>query len=381
MQELKLPRAAIQLKKLESYLKATDAKSENRTRIDWLKLSSQYFKHTGNIEKSYYYFQQYAALKDSLDIADEYLKSNDKEIAFRNNEQGLELALLSKDNDLKNFFIAGAIFIMALIAIILRVVWHNLKTSRRNVAKLSSLNQTINEQNLQMGKTLHSLEQSQEENIRLLKVVAHDLRSPVTSMLSLTSMLLSSSGVEPENREILELIKKSGNNCINLVSDLLNANDKSGDIKREPVDLAQMLNYCVAHLNNKAEEKGQEIVLQTQPCTIPGNPEKLWRAFSNLIANAIKFSPYGAIIDITLVQNSNGVLIAVKDQGIGIPDDLKEKIFTMPADSMRAGTAGEQSFGMGLSISKQIIEDHGGKLWFESQAGKGSTFFIQLMAN
>jgi signal transduction histidine kinase len=113
---------------------------------------------------------------------------------------------------------------------------------------------------------------------------------------------------------------------------------------------------------------------------LPASREKLWRVVSNLIGNAIKFSPTGASINVSMEQRAGGIRIAVKDEGIGIPPDMQEKIFDLFTEAKRPGTAGEQAFGLGLAISKQIVEAHGGRIWFESGTTKGTTFFVDLPA-
>jgi signal transduction histidine kinase len=79
-----------------------------------------------------------------------------------------------------------------------------------------------------------------------------------------------------------------------------------------------------------------------------------------------------------MVLKPHHLQIAVQDQGIGVPDEMKQEIFNMFTNAMRPGTSGEQSFGLGLAISRQIIEAHNGKIWFESAPGQGTTFFIDL---
>src|SRR6185503_7822197 len=108
------------------------------------------------------------------------------------------------------------------------------------------------------------------------------------------------------------------------------------------------------------------------------NREKIWRVISNLISNAIKFSPVDSVIKVKAIQKQGNVVIAVKDHGIGIPDNMKDKVFNMFTNAKRPGTIGEKSFGLGLSISKQIIEKHSGKIWFDSVQDKGTTFYISL---
>jgi two-component system sensor histidine kinase VicK len=133
-------------------------------------------------------------------------------------------------------------------------------------------------------------------------------------------------------------------------------------------------------LRFKAAEKGQKILLETpdkqQELLI--SREKIWRVISNLISNAIKFSPTGETITVKVTNNADAVVISVKDNGIGIPEKLQTEVFNMFTSAQRPGTDGEKSFGLGLSICRQIVEKHNGKIWLESSDGHGTTFFVSL---
>ncbi|SDT69121.1 His Kinase A (phospho-acceptor) domain-containing protein [Mucilaginibacter mallensis] len=240
------------------------------------------------------------------------------------------------------------------------------------------LNKQISEQNSNMQKTLIDLEQSQADNTRMMQIAAHDLRNPIGGITSIAALMLDDDDRSTEDRMMLELIKTSGQNSLELVSDLLQVHTKVEELKKEHVDLSLMLHYCVGLMHYKAEAKGQQLKLHTTPVTLSVNREKLWRVISNLIANAIKFSPSGADIYVDVQELNGRVLITVEDHGIGIPIEMKDKIFDMFTEAKRAGTAGEQPFGLGLAISKQIVEAHGGRIWFESKSGNGTTFFVEL---
>jgi signal transduction histidine kinase len=141
-----------------------------------------------------------------------------------------------------------------------------------------------------------------------------------------------------------------------------------------------MLSHAVELLQNKASEKNQQIVLDIsrKPERLSINREKMTRVISNLINNSIKFSPANEEIHVTAEQNNDGVIISVKDKGIGIPAELAETVFDTFTPAKRPGTSGEKSFGLGLSICRQIVEAHNGKIWFESEPGMGTTFHVQL---
>ena len=140
-----------------------------------------------------------------------------------------------------------------------------------------------------------------------------------------------------------------------------------------------MINQSIELLRFKAAEKHQEIQFKdTGPIELNIIREQIWRVLSNLITNAIKFSPDGGLIQVAVIDEGKIIKIAVADNGIGIPDNLKEAIFNMFTDAKRPGTAGERSFGLGLSICRQIIENHEGKIWFESDGSTGTTFYMSL---
>lgn len=131
----------------------------------------------------------------------------------------------------------------------------------------------------------------------------------------------------------------------------------------------------------KAAEKKQTLILQADRIVIMLNRQNIWRVISNIVNNAIKFSPEHTKISIRVERKDTHVLLSVMDKGIGIPEHLKDKIFTIDPEKSRAGTAGEISYGLGLSISRKIIEEHDGRLWFESDAGGGSVFYVELPCN
>ncbi|MNL30072.1 Sensor histidine kinase YycG [compost metagenome] len=176
---------------------------------------------------------------------------------------------------------------------------------------------------------------------------------------------------------MLELIRTSGQNSLDLINDLLQFTARQ-TFKKELVELFDLLSYCVELMRLKAKEKQQHIELDATQLQIYMNREKMWRVMSNLIANAIKFSPFGTTVLVKMIKTDEHVLITVKDQGIGIPDEMKEKIFDMFTEARRVGTDGEQPFGMGLAIAKQIVEAHEGRIWFHSAQDQGTTFYVEL---
>ncbi len=376
-------------KKAEYYflqsLKTAQRLSISRDLIFGYQNLSDIYSETGNYRQAYEYGKKLIALKDSVEIKNSMQTINQLEIKYRTAEKDAkltqnqlmitknQLTITKQENQIKgkNIWILG----ISAGAFILILFFISLYKNNQNNRKI---NRVITEQNTQLKNALVALEQSQEENTRMMKIVAHDLRSPVGAMYSLATLMLEAQERSDEDREMLELIKTAGEGSIELISQLLQVNTRMEELVKEPVDLLKLLHYCVDLLHFKADAKGQHIDLQAVPLIVSANREKLWRVVSNLIANAIKFSPNDSIISVQLTEKPQNVVISVKDHGIGIPEKMHDKIFDMFTEAKRSGTSGEQSFGLGLAISKQIVEAHGGRIWFESRPGDGTTFYVEL---
>ncbi|PUZ22711.1 hypothetical protein DCC81_19965 [Chitinophaga parva] len=289
--------------------------------------------------------------------------------AIQDDNQLLEIS--NRNKQTKIWLLLGAFGVtLALLAVIL---W------QFRVTRL--LNKRISEQNSHMQKALSSLEQSQTDNTRIMKIVAHDLRNPIGASFSIADLMLANPNRSAEEKKLLEMMKASCEHSLELVNDLLQLHNRAEELKRESVDVRNLLQYCAELLHFKAAQKGQQIQLQAEPAVAYVSGEKIWRVVSNLITNAIKFSPAGAEILVRLQAKLDVIIISVADNGIGIPPEIKDEIFDMFTRAKRKGTAGEHSFGLGLAISKQIVEAHKGNIWYESNPGKGTIFFVELPVN
>ncbi|WP_187073174.1 tetratricopeptide repeat-containing sensor histidine kinase [Pedobacter fastidiosus] len=355
-----------------------DSLPSPKTEIEWQKLQIDYFNLTQQYDQAKALVPNYLSLSEKQNAGLRKLNNVDARTEFYNLQKDYELTLLKKEKQLSDLYLVIAVGFTIMALFILYQLWRNGKVSKKNNDRLTLLNKQVTEQNLHLQNALTALEQSQEENKRVMKVVAHDLRSPIGAIVSLAGFMLSDNRLQEEDQHLMGLIQNSGSDSLKFVNELLNREAETIEMEKDSVDLSALLNYCVNLLQYKATEKHQKIVLTTTPITFSLNREKIWRVMSNLITNAVKFSPKKSTIEVNMGVFKNSVLISVKDQGIGIPEQIKEKIFDMTEEAKRSGTAGEKSFGMGLVISKQIIEAHGGKIWFNSIENKGTTFFVEL---
>jgi len=213
-------------------------------------------------------------------------------------------------------------------------------------------------------------------------MVAHDLRNPLAAVES-TAMIMELDEVDEETQENINIIKASCVKARGIILDLLEAarNDDQNVIETVQVDLNLFVRKIIDSWKIHNEAK---VIFTFGSAYIPlyaeVNKEKFHRVMDNLISNAIKFSKENDKIEIYLDKENNLATIEVKDHGLGIPKDMIPHLFDRFSKAGRAGLRGEQSTGLGLSIVKQIIERHKGKIEVKSEEGKGSIFKISLPA-
>lgn len=368
-------------KQLINLRKQLDIVNNPDAETDWNRLMGAYYLGKKDAVKALTYIQNYHLLKDSAIKRLSSLKESDVNQQLVSFEKQYEIENLSNNNKLQKIYLSVAV-ICALMAIaIVFLVWRNWSRSKLDVITVKNLNEEISSQKKDLEKALEEIKNSSREKDRILRTVAHDLRNPLGGIASLTSIMVEETGYDTDLQYQLKIIKDTSSDTLELINEILEAtNNTPTDLKKQLVEVNSLLNNSIELLRFKASEKHQEIVLDALDTVeqLYINREMIWRVISNLISNAIKFSPVGETIHLKCVNETNHIQISVADHGIGIPDEMKDKVFNMFTDAKRAGTIGEKSFGLGLSICKQIIEKHHGKIWFESKSGKGTTFYIKL---
>lgn len=348
---------------------------------DWNALMADYHLKKNEPMAAYRYLLTHDMLKDSVAKANKKLKETDVFQQIDKLDKDYAFSQLKQNNRIQKYYlIASVIFGLMLIVIVLLVV-RSWRRSNKNISTLGSLNTTINEKNEHLGNALNELSQNSQEKDRILRAVAHDLRNPIGGIVSLTKMMLDDE-IADEQKQLINVVHVTADNALELINEILQAtiDDASIGLNNELVEINELVNTSVEILSFKAAEKNQKIIVRLldEPFEVFVSREKIWRVVSNLISNAIKFSPEHTDIKVKVTNLNDAVKIAVADEGIGIPDELKDKIFHMFTEAKRPGTAGEKSFGLGLSICTQIIESHGGKIWFEKNGNKGTVFYITL---
>jgi signal transduction histidine kinase len=344
--------------------------------IKWHKLYADYLIKLNQPAKAYEHLGDYIRLSDSLENATSKIFRLDVDRELTSLHQQQLLAELKQQDKLKLIYLAAISVVLLLLIVIVVLVSRNLKRSRKGHRKTEIYAS-------QLKDTLAELEGANKNYIRMMRVMAHDLRNPLWGITGLATMLLDEEeSVSAESRHALKLIESTGSNTMDMINELLRSglDDENEAIVLEEINLKKLLFDSVELLRFKAKDKNQQIVFEADdnPVITRVNAEKMWRAFNNVIVNAIKFSFDGGIITVKMVADDKHITVSVADCGIGISDKNRDSIFEMFTPNKRQGTGGEQPFGLGLSITKKIMEKHGGKVWFTSEVGKGTVFYLEL---
>ncbi len=230
--------------------------------------------------------------------------------------------------------------------------------------------------------------QANSEKDKLFSIIAHDLRSPFQSLLGFTRILVEElpSLTSDQTQKMALNMRNSAIKLFNLLENLLEWSMMQQGIIRSDPESFILLNGIVPIVELVRDTSDKKMIGIV--CDIPDDLRVLADAqmfkslMSNLVFNAVKFTPKGGSISISAKPISDGwVEISIKDTGIGMNKSIIDKLFRLDEQTNRRGTDGEPSSGLGLLLCKEFVEKHGGKLWVESEEGKGSRFYFTLPLN
>jgi signal transduction histidine kinase len=236
-------------------------------------------------------------------------------------------------------------------------------------------------------KIKEALLQSQESDrlkSAFLANMSHEIRTPLNSIIGFSDLMLDPYFDTDQHIEFANIIKENGNNLLSIISDIMDLSKiEAGqlEVKKQLFSINQLIIEIHKEYSFKAIGKGLELLLDMpnlgEKCFIETDSTKLRQILVNLVSNAIKFTEEGRIeIGIKIVGNF--LLFSVKDTGIGIPKEYHEKIFERFRQVETAHTRKYGGNGLGLPISKSLVELLGGNIWMESEPGKGTTFCFTI---
>jgi len=235
-----------------------------------------------------------------------------------------------------------------------------------------------------------SLKRLYDAQETMLHLVIHDLKAPIGHIQLLTDLLQRelkavagsfAAGSAPAVMKYLDLISQACATTFKLLQDVLLLGSLDANrLKKEPTDLGTLLERRLTAHHLVAHEKGLALALDLPPLPVRANlnADAFGRVVDNLVSNALKFTPAGGRVTVALRERAGRALLSVRDTGIGIPAALQAGLFEKFSGTARPGVGGEAATGLGLFITRQIVQLHRGKVWVESQEGAGTCFFVEL---
>ncbi len=237
-----------------------------------------------------------------------------------------------------------------------------------------------------VGRDISGMKMANRVRANFVSMVSHELRTPLNSVQGFVDLLLQGymGSLNEEQQKYLGYVQDGVQQLVSSVEDiLLLTRSDSGqfEIKQEVVDFAYLLKHIVTTLQPQARKAGVKIIEEIQESAplIYVDPQRMKQVLNNLVMNALKFTPQGGTVTIRIRQyNERFAVISVSDTGIGIPFEDRPHVFERFYQSNHNQQSKMGGYGLGLSIVKLIIEQHGGEIHFESVTGKGTTFFFTV---
>jgi signal transduction histidine kinase len=253
-----------------------------------------------------------------------------------------------------------------------------------NRDELGALAANVNQMNDELRRLYRELEAASRHKSEFLANMSHELRTPLNAIIGFSQVLRERmfGEVNEKQGEYLDDIISSGNHLLALINDVLDLSKvEAGQVELEvaPFSLRDTLERGVVMVRERATKEGVHVALATDPevDVVEGDERRVKQVVFNLLSNAVKFTPAGGAVHVSAAQADGEVRVSVADTGPGIAPEDHDRIFE-EFQQTEAGIEQREGTGLGLALSKRLIELHGGRVWVESAVGKGSTFVFTL---
>jgi len=253
-----------------------------------------------------------------------------------------------------------------------------------NRDELGALADNVNRMNDELQRLYKALETTSQHKSDFLANMSHELRTPLNAIIGFSQVLRDgiSGEVNARQAEYLDDIVTSANHLLALINDVLDLSKvEAGQVELQvaPFSLRDALERGVSMVREQATTNGVQVALHANGGldAVTGDERRIRQVIFNLLSNAVKFTEEGGLVDVGAEQRNGEVEVSVTDTGPGIAREDLDRIFE-EFQQTEAGARQHEGTGLGLALSKRFVEMHGGRIWCESELGKGSTFHFTL---
>jgi len=255
-----------------------------------------------------------------------------------------------------------------------------------NRDELGALAANVNRMNDELQRLYRELETASRHKSEFLANMSHELRTPLNAIIGFSQVLRDGlfGEVNAKQEEYLEDILTSGHHLLALINDVLDLSKvEAGQVQLElaPFSIEDALERGVSMVREQATRNGVQVTLHANDGfhVVTGDERRVRQVIFNLLSNAVKFTSAGGSVDVTATRANGEVRVSVADTGPGITEDDLGRIFE-EFQQTEAGARQHEGTGLGLALSKRFVEMHGGRIWCDSEVGKGSTFVFTIPA-
>ena len=255
-----------------------------------------------------------------------------------------------------------------------------------NRDELGALAANVNRMSDELRRLYRELETASQHKSDFLANMSHELRTPLNAIIGFSQVLREGmvGDVNEKQAEYLEDILSSGHHLLSLINDVLDLSKvEAGQVELElaPFSLQEALERGVAMVRERAMQDGVFVTLAANPDAdvVSGDERRIRQVIFNLLSNAVKFTPAGGAVDVRATRANGEVSVSVADTGPGIAAEDLRRVFE-EFQQTEAGIERGEGTGLGLALSKRLVELHGGRIWVDSEIGRGSTFVFTLPA-
>jgi signal transduction histidine kinase len=255
-----------------------------------------------------------------------------------------------------------------------------------NRDELGALGANVNRMNEELRRLYAELEAASRHKSEFLANMSHELRTPLNAVIGFSQVLRDEmvGSVNEKQAEYLDDIISSGEHLLSLINDVLDLSKVEAgqvELQMHPFSLREALERGVVMVRERATEDGVRVAFTADPevDVVDGDERRIKQVIFNLLSNAVKFTPAGGEVDVSATRVNGEVRVSVADTGPGVAPEDRERIFEEFQQTETGGVQHEGT-GLGLALSKRFVELHGGRIWLESEVGRGSTFVFTLPA-
>ncbi|MBX7124719.1 MAG: tetratricopeptide repeat protein [Cyclobacteriaceae bacterium] len=342
---------------------------------------SALYEKRGDFKHAIEYIKMHDALRDSVFSESMIEKLFQSQLRFETQARDTEIAALSAQRIAQEGAIRRTEFVRNILVVVVALTAILLFTIYRSGQRRIKINKLLLEHQEEIKRRTIELEELNKVKDKFFSIISHDLRSPMNA-LSAVLDLMDKNGIQPDEfARLTRELRAQFNNTRALINNLLDwalmQMDKLSFLP-ERIELSRVVDENLRMIQTVHVKEIQMVNRVGDRVMALADHNMINLVLRNLIMNAIKFTDQGGTIAIESFQNEEMVTVAISDNGVGIDPDVQRILFDKTAGYSSRGTANEKGTGLGLILCKEFVERNGGKIWFESVPGKGTTFYFTL---